>query len=216
MSESLISRTPPPALPIPGDNVDKRYIDSQNNVLRLYFGRVSNAINNVTGHLGGRFLDVANGVFFSTVNQPIAVADTGQVVTFNNTYLNHGVSINGVSNSQITVENSGVYNFQFSAQPTSNSGSTKNVYLWIARDGTDIGYTGKQVALQGSADVHDMTYSFNIDMLAGQYLEMKWSSSSIDTSLTAQTASTPHPGVPSAVMTVTLVSALPDTLPTPP
>lgn len=216
MSESLISRTPPPALPIPGDNIDKRYIDSQNNVLRLYFGRVSNAINNVTGHLGGRFLDVANGVFFSTVNQPIATVNTGQVVTFNNTYLNHGVSINGVSNSQITVEYSGVYNFQFSAQPTSNSASTKIVYLWIARDGTDIGYTGKQFTVQGSADVHDMVYSFNIDMLAGQYLEMKWSSDDVDTSLTAQTASTPHPGVPSAVMTVNLVSALPDTLPTPP
>jgi len=216
MSESLISRTPPPALPIPGDNIDKRYIDSQNNVLRLYFGRVSNAINNVTGHLGGRFLDVANGVFFSTVNQPIATINTGQVVTFNNTYLNHGVSINGVSNSQITVEYSGVYNFQFSAQPTSNSASTKIVYLWIARDGTDIGYTGKQFTLQGSADVHDMVYSFNIDMLAGQYLEMKWSSDDVNTSLTTQTASTPHPGVPSAVMTVNLVSALPDTLPTPP
>jgi hypothetical protein len=216
MSESLISRTPPPALPIPGDNIDKRYIDSQNNVLRLYFGRVSNAINNVTGHLGGRFLDVANGVFFSTVNQPIATINTGQVVTFNNTYLNHGVSINGVSNSQITVEYSGVYNFQFSAQPTSNSASTKIVYLWIARDGTDIGYTGKQFTVQGSADVHDMVYSFNIDMLAGQYLEMKWSSDDVDTALTAQTASTPHPGVPSAVMTVNLVSALPDTLPTPP
>jgi len=182
----------------------------------LYFGRVSNAINNVTGHLGGRFLDVANGVFFSTVNQPIATVNTGQVVTFNNTYLNHGVSINGVSNSQITVEYSGVYNFQFSAQPTSNSASTKIIYLWIARDGTDIGYTGKQFTVQGSADVHDMVYSFNIDMLAGQYLEMKWSSDDVDTSLTAQTASTPHPGVPSAVMTVNLVSALPDTLPTPP
>ena len=216
MSESLISRTPPPALPIPSDNVDKRYIDSQNNVLRLYFGRVSNAINNVTGHLGGRFIDQANGVFYSTADQPIAVVDTGQVITFNNTYLNHGVTVTGASNSQVTVEYSGIYNFQFSAQLTSNSASTKIIYLWIARDGTDIGYSGKEFVLQGAADVHNKTYSFSIDMLAGQYLEMKWSSDDIDTSLEAQTASSPHPGVPSAIMSVSLVSALPDTLPTPP
>ena len=79
-----------------------------------------------------------------------------------------------------------------------------------------MGYSGKEFVLQGAADVHNKTYSFIIDMLAGQYLEMKWSSDDIDTSLEAQTASSPHPGVPSAIMSVSLVSALPDTLPTPP
>ena len=216
MSEALISRTPPPALPIPGNTVDKRYIDSQNNVLRLYFGRISNAINNVTGHLGGRFLDQANALFYSIVDQTAATTNTGYPIQFENTYLNHGVTINGGSSTQITVEYSGIYNFQFTGSVYSNSASPKNVYLWIRRNGTDIGYSTKQHVLSGSGDAVPVTWNFNIDMTAGQYLEMIWATSDTTAILEAAAPSSPHPGIPSAVMAVSLVSALPDTLPTPP
>jgi len=216
MSEALISRTPPPALPIPGDNIDKRYIDSQNNVLRLYFGRISNAINNVTGHLGGRFLDQSNGLFFSVADQTAAAVNTGYPIQFENTYLNHGVTINGGSSTQITVEYSGIYNFQFTGSVYSNSASSKNIYLWIRRSGTDIGYSTKQYIIAGSGDTTPISWSFNIDMTAGQYIEMMWATSDTTASLDAVAATTPHPGIPSAVVAVTLVSALPDTLPTPP
>jgi hypothetical protein len=50
-------------------------------------------VNNVFGELGGRFIDVPNALYFSTVDQPIAVVDTAQVVTFNQTYLESGFSI---------------------------------------------------------------------------------------------------------------------------
>lgn len=214
MSEALISRTPPPALPIPGETVDKRYIDSQNNVLRLYFGRISNAINNVTGHLGGRFLDQANGLFFSTVDQTAAAINTGYAVQFENTYLNHGVTI--ASGSRLTPEYSGIYNFQFTGSVYSNSASSKSIYLWIARSGVTIGYSTKQYIIAGSGDITPISWSFNIDMTAGQYIEMIWATSDTNANLEATAATAPHPGIPSAVVAVTLVSALPDTLPTPP
>jgi len=216
MSEALISRTPPPALPIADGSIDKRYINSQNNVLRLYFGRISNAINSVTGHLGGRFLDQANALFYSIVDQTAATTNTGYPIQFENTYLNHGVTINGGSSTQITVEYSGIYNFQFTGSVYSNSASPKNVYLWIRRNGTDIGYSTKQHVLSGSGDAVPVTWNFNIDMTAGQYLEMMWATSDTTAILEAAAPSSPHPGIPSAVMAVSLVSALPDTLPTPP
>lgn len=212
----LINKVEPPALPIPPNGTTRQYLDDLNNILRLFFNRLANNINRITGGLGGRFLDVPNALYFSTVDQPIAVINTGQVISFENTYLESGFEINGGSNSQITALYSGIYNFQFSAQPASTSASSKILYVWIARDGTDIGYTGKQFVLQGSSDVKNMTYNFNMDLQAGQYIEMKWSSNDINSKLDAQTAATPHPGVPSAVLTVTFVSALPETLPTPP
>ena len=216
MSEALISRTPPPALPIPGREIDKNYINSQNNVLRLYFGRISNAINNVTGHLGGRFLDQANALFYSIVDQTAAATNTGYPVQFENTYLNSGVTINGGSNSRITIEHSGIYNFQFTGSVYSVSASPKNVYLWIRRNGTDIGYSTKQYVLSGSGDAVPVSWNFNIDMTAGQYIEIIWATSDTTAVLEAAAPSSPHPGIPSAVMAVSLVSALPDTLPTPP
>jgi hypothetical protein len=214
--ERLVQKVQVPALPIPKESPLKQYLDDLNNILRLFFNLLANAVNNVFGDLGGRFLDVPNALYFSTVDQPIAVVNTAQVVTFNQTYLESGFSINGASNSQITATYGGVYNFQFTTQIVSGSASSKTIYLWISRDGTDLGYTAKDVVLSGSADVNEATWNFNLDLAAGEYVEMKWSSDDIDASLNSEAASTPHPGVASAVVTINFISALPETRPTPP
>ena len=214
--ERLVQKVQPPALPIPKASPLKQYLDDLNNILRLFFNLLANAVNNVFGELGGRFIDVPNALYFSTVDQPIAAVDTAQVVTFNQTYLESGFSINGASNSQITATYGGVYNFQFTTQITSNSASSKTVYIWISRNGTDLGYTAKDVILSGSADVNEATWNFNLDLAAGEYVEMKWSSDDIDASLNSEAATSPHPGVASAVVTINFISALPETRPTPP
>ena len=216
MAERLVQKVQTPALPIPRPGPLKHYLDDLNNILRLFFNLLSNAVNNVFGELGGRFIDVPNALYFSTVDQPIAVVNTGQVVTFNQTYLESGFSINGVGNSQITATYGGVYNFQFTTQIVSNSASSKTVYLWISRNGTDLGYTAKDIILQGSSDVNEATWNFNLDLAAGEYVEMKWSSDDIDASLNSEAATSPHPGVASAVVTINFISALPETRPTPP
>jgi len=216
MPNRLISRIQAPALPVPPSGDPSEYLSSLNNILRLFFNLTTGALNLVIGSNGGRFLEKPNGLFFSTTDQPIAVAGTAQVVSFENTYLTGGMSINGGSDSQITVTYSGVYNFQFTAQLESSSASTKNVHLWISRDGVDVGYSAKHVILQGSSDITTADWNFNIDLQAGSYIEMKWVSDDIDTSLHAEAPSSPVPGEPSAVIAVTFVSVLPETLPTPP
>lgn len=212
----LINKVEPPALPLPPESTLKTYLYDLNNILRLFFNRLANNLNLLTGGYGGRFISVPNALFFSTTDQPIAAVNTAQVVSFENTYLNEAISINGGSSSQITVTYSGIYNFQFVAQAASGSASSKNVYVWIRRDGTDIGYSARHLVLQGSNDSNDISWSFNIDLQAGSYIEMMWSSDDIDTSLDSEAPASPHPGEPSAVITVTFVSVLPETLPTPP
>jgi hypothetical protein len=150
MAERLVQKVQPPALPIPKAGPLKQYLDDLNNILRLFFNLLSNAVNNVFGELGGRFIDVPNALYFSTVDQPIAVVDTAQVVTFNQTYLESGFSINGGSNSQITAVYGGVITFSLLGQISSGSGSNKNVFLWISRNGTDLGYTAREFSLAGS------------------------------------------------------------------
>jgi hypothetical protein len=216
VAERLVQKVQTPALPIPRPGPLKHYLDDLNNILRLFFNLLANAVNNVFGELGGRFIDVPNALYFSTIDQPIAVVDTAQPVTFNQTYLESGFSINGASNSQITATYGGVYNFQFTTQIVSGSASSKTIYLWISRNGTDLGYTAKDVVLSGSADVNEATWNFNLDLAAGEYVEMKWSSDDIDASLNAEAATSPHPGVASAVVTINFISALPETRPTPP
>jgi hypothetical protein len=216
VAERLVQKVQTPALPISKPGPLKHYLDDLNNILRLFFNLLANAVNNVFGELGGRFIDVPNALYFSTVDQPIAVVNTAQVVTFNQTYLESGFSINGGSNSQITATYGGVYNFQFTTQIVSGSASSKTVYIWISRNGTDLGYTAKDFVLQGSSDVNEATWNFNLDLAAGEYVEMKWSSDNIDASLNSEAATSPHPGVASAVVTINFISALPETRPTPP
>lgn len=216
MSEQLLQRVAPPALPQPPSGPLNAFLSVLNNILRLYFNANANVVNSLAGHLGGRFLDVPNALFYSTADQALGVINTAQPIQFENTYLNHGVTINGGSSTQITTTYSGVYNFQVSAQVRSNSASSKIVFIWISRNGTDIGYSTKEYVLSGSGDIHELNWSFNMDMQAGQYIEMQWAGDDIDLSLDAVAAASPHPGIPSAAVAVSLVSALPDTLPTPP
>lgn len=216
MAKYLINKTSPPALPLPPAGGLKSYLDTLNNILRLFFNTTANTINLIIGEQGGRFIDRPNGLFFSTTTQPLGVVNVGQEVVFENTYLTNGMTINGGSSTQITAQYSGIYNFQFSGQIYSSSANSKNVYVWIQRDGVDIGYSTRQFVLAGSGDAIAITWSFNIDLEAGSYIEMMWSADNIDVSLEAQAASSPHPGIPSAVVTVTFVATLPDVLPTPP
>lgn len=220
MAERLVQKVQPPALPIPKASPLKQYLDDLNNILRLFFNLLANAVNNVFGELGGRFIDVPNALYFSIVDQPVAVVDTPQVVTFNQTYLESGFSINGASNSQITATYGGVYNFQFIGQLASGSASAKNIYLWISRDGTNLGYTAREFVLKGSGEIDEVIWNFNLDLAADEYIEMVWVSDDIDVTMKtvapAVSPATPHPGVTSAVLTVNFISALPETRPTPP
>jgi hypothetical protein len=216
VANRLVQKVQPPALPIPKESPLKQYLDDLNNILRLFFNLLANAVNNVFGELGGRFIDVPNALYFSTVDQPIAVVDTGQPVTFNQTYLESGFEISGGANSEITAVYGGVYNFQFTTQIASTSANSKTVFIWIARNGVDLGYTAKDFVLQGSSDVNEATWNFNLDLAAGEYVEMIWSADDMDASLNSEAATSPHPGVASAVVTINFISALPEVRPTPP
>ena len=216
MANRLVQKVQPPALPIPKESPLKQYLDDLNNILRLFFNLVANAVNNVFGELGGRFLDVPNALYFSTADQALVASNTAQPVTFNQTYLQIGFVLDGGTDSEITAVYGGVYNFQLTLTLTSTSGSSKDVYVWIARNGTDLGYTTRPYNISGSGRMLDIQWAFDIDVAAGEYIEFYWSGTSTNLELGASAATTPHPGIPSAVLTVNFISALPETRPTPP
>ena len=212
----LINKIQPPALPLSPPNPLRGYLDDLNNILRLFFARAANNINLLTGSNGGRFIDSPNGLFWDDDDQPLDTINVEQPVRFNQTYLNNGMTINGPTTSQITMTYSGIYNFQFNAMLRSSSSSSKIAYIWINRNGTDIGYTAREYVISGSSGLLEINWNFNIDVQAGQYIQIMWTGDNINLALDAVAPTSPHPGVPSAVIAVTFVSVLPDTLPTPP
>ena len=95
MAERLVQKVPAPALPIPKAGPLKQYLDDLNNILRLFFNLLSNAVNSVFGEQGGRFIEAPNAKFFSTVDQTASIVDTAYALQFENTYLGEAISITG-------------------------------------------------------------------------------------------------------------------------
>jgi len=216
VAQRLVQKVQAPALPVPKDSPLKQYLDDLNNILRLFFNLLTNAVNNVVGEFGGAFLEVPNALYYSTVDQTLAATNTGYKITFNNTYLESGMVLDGGTESELTASYSGVYSFQFTGTLTSTDSSSKDVYLWLAKNGTDVGFSARPYTISGSGRMLDITWGFSIDLAVGDYLEFYWSGNSTAVKLDASAAATPHPGIPSAVITVSFVSALPTVAPTPP
>jgi hypothetical protein len=205
-----------PNLPIPGLRYESQTMDQTNGLIRTFMLKLSSALRSILGPNGGQYIDRPNGLFFNIDDQTLAATNTAKPVEFTSTYLSNAVKVNAGTDSRIYVSVSGVYNFQFSGQLVSGSSSAKQVYLWIVRNGTDIGYSTHQYTISGSSVHLNVAWNFNIDMQAGDYLELEWAADDTNVTMEATAAAGAHPGIPSAVMAVNYVAPLPDVLPTPP
>lgn len=205
-----------PLLPLPPTEYSQQYVEQLTNVLRLYFNQLDNINTTLLGANGGQYLEKPYGLFFSTVDQTAALANTAYAVTYPTTYLSNNITRE--DSSKITVVKPGVYSFTVTAQVVSSNASAKTLYMWINRGGTDIGYTTRALTLTDNNAYAEITWDFIIDVPnpATDYIEMYWSTTDTALRLEATTASAPHPGIPSVVMYATFVSPLPAVLPTPP
>jgi len=215
VAQRLVQKVQSPALPIPTGGPLKRYLDALNNILRLFFNLLSSAVNSVVGEYGGRFIEFPNAKFFSTVDQTASVINTAYALQFENTYLGEAISIAGTPKTQITPLYSGVYNFELSVELTSTNANSKELSFWVRRSGVDIANTGRLHVVSGSGGVDDFEYSFTLDLTAGQYVELMWATDDTGITIDYQAAASPRPAVPSTLLTVVFVSAVPETLPTP-
>lgn len=203
-----IEKIEPPALPLATGTYSRQYQDQTNSILRLFFNRITSLVRALLStNDGGRFLYFPRGLFYSTTNQTAAVVNTGYPVEFENTYIGNGVSIGGADNTRITVSADGIYNFQVTLGMQHTNSSDVTVWTWINKNGTDVPYGGQKQAIKGNAD-RALYWNFSIDLTAGQYIEMYWAVSDTTATLHTEAATTPHPGVPSAIVAVSFVSNL--------
>jgi hypothetical protein len=218
ISDFEINQVAAPNLPLAPFEYDRLYADQLNNVLRLYFNRLDAILNQLktSDDVDPANINFPNGLFFNTADQTLAAVNTGYPITFNQTYLNNFVALQTASTSKIEVAVAGVYNFQLSAQLKSTNASAKDVQIWIKRGTTTIGYSGHRYTIEGSDNHMNVNWIFDIDLAAGEYIEMYWGADDTNVTLEAIPASAPYPAVASAVMAVNFVARLPSPRPTPP
>lgn len=205
-----------PNLPVAREDYTRLYQEQFNNILRLYFNQLDNNVNAVIGVNGGQYVDCPNGLFFDLGTYSPAAINTGYPLEFKATYLSNAVRI--VDDTKITVDIAGVYNFQYSSAVTSTNASLKTVWVWIRRNGTDVGYSTNEYTISGSGTDTIISWQFNIDLDVGEYIEMVWGAdnTNVQIATTPPTPPAPHPGIPANVIAVNFIAPLPDPRPTPP
>ena len=160
-----------------------------------------NATTRITNDLivyGNKQFNV--GAFQSNVSQSGSAA-VSQSMNFETTDISNGISM--VSNSRITLANSGTYNIQFSAQVLADTGSD-TVWIWLKKNGTNVSSTSTKLLLRNN-EAAVAAWNFVVEAAASDYFELAWESANGDTVLLAEAAGTNYPAVPSIILTVTQV-----------
>jgi hypothetical protein len=143
-----------------------------------------------------------HGVFYDTTTQSAAVINTAYPITINSTSISDGVYI-GSPTSRVYVDRIGTYNFQFSLQLVKSSASAKHVFIWYRVNGVDAANSATQVTLVGNGAAVVAAWNFVIELNAGDYFELVWSTDDTGCQILAAAASAPVPAIPSVILTVT-------------
>lgn len=148
----------------------------------------------------------AYGSWFSTVDQTASV-NTEKIMTVNNTDFSEGISV--VDSSKFTVEETGIYNLQFSAQlhhrTGGGGGSGNNAYIWLKKNGTSV--TNSSTSLNiGSGNYAVAAWNFFVKLEHDEYVQLAWSTTTTNIALEANGAASPSPAIPSLIVTMNQIA----------
>ena len=152
----------------------------------------------------------AYGQFWSNASQTVASANTEYRFSFNNSDPTSNVVLGtGASNSRIIINQTGLYNIQFSAQVDKalGGGTTASATIWFKKNGTAVPASAGFVTLDQNLQV---VQSWNIlanVTSVGDYYEIAYAASSTVFSFPTIAANVVigSPASPSVIVTVTPV-----------
>jgi hypothetical protein len=203
-----------PNLPVGPLQYEQRYQNQLLADLRRYFNTLDNALGLLlgTGGGGGKYVRFPYGAFQSGVDQT-ATANTATIMTFNVTDYSNDVSM--ISSSKITVVNSGVYNLQWSGQFENVDTQLHDASVWIRVNGADVVGSNSITSVpnkHGGVNGHTIAaWNYFVQLNAGDYLQLMWSTDDAQVSLQYYAAGTSptRPTTASVIATLSFVSALP-------
>jgi hypothetical protein len=226
-----------PALPYPPTDYDRRYFDQLTSVLRIYFNQLdSDAASRAFSYraeqfIGGLFSGYGQGIIFphiaasDSTDQIAGGDDTPTVVKWNT--LDSGYEWTLSPPGSATADFAGVYKITFSLQFINTSNAIHYATVWLKVNNNDVANSSTifTVPARKSSSPGEEGYlaayseiTFQVD--AGDTVELYWATDQAGDPLVptdgvyifhdaAQVSPFPRPAIPSAIGSITFVSALP-------
>jgi hypothetical protein len=227
-SRNRISNPAVPSLPLGTEKYEQRFQDQFSNVLRLYFNQLRNGLSELFGTNGGRYLEFPHIAALDTATQYATASNTPTIVKWNTLDAGSGFTLN--PNSTATAQVSGIYKITYSLQFANNDNVSHDAVVWLRSNGpvttsaNDVPNSTTVFTLQArkSAGVPNFVCGYSevvFALNAGDSVGLWWGTAQAAVSggatgvyidaRPAQTTPMTYPAVPSAIGSITFVSALP-------
>lgn len=216
-----------PALPLPPQQYDALSATDQIRVLRLYFNLLDNYFSNtildaLNGGVGG------NGITFphiaaSDSTDQRTTNDTATVVNWNTLDSGYLWTLN--SPGSATSDVAGVYTIRYSLQFANTDNAQHTATVWLKKNNADVANsaTSFSVPARKSASIPGFVCGYSeatFTVAVGDEIELYWAVDKADVVSpsadgiymfhdAAQTTPYARPAIPSAIGSITYVSALP-------
>jgi hypothetical protein len=142
------------------------------------------------------------GTFISSTDQTLSAINTATAVTYTATEISNGVTL-GTPASRIVASQAGYYHVDISAQLASTNASSKSVYIWLEKNGTNLPDTTRAISLTGTGTYFPFSATYDVSLEANQYVRVMWAADDTNVSLDAFAATAFHPAGPAIIVTVT-------------
>ena len=217
-----------PALPLPPRQYDVLSQTDQIRVLRLYFNLLDNFFTNtildaLNGGVGGNGITFPHIAASDSTDQIAGGNNTPTVVNWNTLDSGYLWTLNSPGSATAAV--AGVYTIRYSLQFINTSNTAQTATVWLKVNNVDVANSATIFSLPARKSASDFTFNcgyseatFSVGV--GDEIELYWATDlagdpTVPTDGvyifhdTAQTSPYARPAIPSAIGSITYVSALP-------
>ena len=211
-----------PSLPIPTFEYSQSQQDQFQNALRLYFNRLDDYLIALSSNQGSSSLSFPFIAASDSTDQLATEADTPTVIKWDTLEAGSGFSLNAPGSATALV--SGVYKITYSLQFVNTDNAIHNAAVWLKVNNIDVPRSTTVFTLQArkSAGVFNFVCAYSevvFSLEAGDEMELYWAADAAFRvspardgiyieALAAQSSPYIRPAVPSAIGSITFVSAL--------
>lgn len=225
-TKNQIINPAPPSLPLGTPEYERRFQDQYSNVLRLYFNQLSNALGELFGRNGGRYLGFPYIAASDGEVQYATAANTPTIIKWNSLDSGAGFTLN--TDNTATAQISGIYKITYSLQFANNDNAAHDAIVWLRVNGAssinDVSNSTTifTIPARKSAGIPSYVCGYSevvFTLNAGDSVGLWWGTDQAATSggatgtyiyyRAAQTSPMAYPATPSVIGSITFVSALP-------